>query len=66
MELRPRAQSRAHVIEPPRGSFVIFPTSERPHLGARGRYHKVGLRHGVSTVESGSRTALGIIFHDAS
>jgi hypothetical protein len=66
MEQRPRAQSRAHVIEPPRGSFVIFPTSERPQLGSRGTYHRVGLRHGVSTVESGSRTALGIIFHDAS
>ena len=65
MEQRPRAQSRAHVIEPPQGAFVIFPTSERPQLGARG-YHRVGLRHGVSTVESGSRTALGIIFHDAS
>jgi hypothetical protein len=65
MEQRPRAQSRAHVIEPERGAFVIFPTSERPNRGARG-YHRVGLRHGVSTVESGSRTALGIIFHDAS
>jgi uncharacterized protein len=65
MEQRPRAQSRAHVIEPERGAFVIFPTSERPQRGARG-YHRVGLRHGVSTVESGSRTALGIIFHDAS
>jgi hypothetical protein len=66
MEQRPRAQSRAHVIEPERGAFVIFPTSERPQLGSRGTYHRVGLRHGVSTVESGSRTALGIIFHDAS
>ena len=65
MEQRPRAQSRAHVIEPPQGAFVIFPTRERPNAGARG-HHKVGLRHGVSTVESGSRTALGIIFHDAS
>jgi hypothetical protein len=65
MEQRPRAQSRAHVIEPPRGAFVIFPTQDRPQRGARG-YHRVGLRHGVSTVESGSRTALGIIFHDAS
>jgi hypothetical protein len=44
--------------------FVIFPTRERPHAGARG-YHRVGLRHGVSTLTSGQRTALGIIFHDA-
>ena len=26
-EQRPRAQSRAHVLEPARGSFVIFPTA---------------------------------------
>jgi len=64
MEQRPRAQSRAHVLTPPRGAFVIFPTRERPNAGARG-YHRIGLRHGVSTVTSGSRTALGIIFHDA-
>ena len=30
MEQRPRAQSRAHVLNPPRGAFVIFPTRERP------------------------------------
>jgi hypothetical protein len=64
LEQRPRAQSRAHVVEPEQGAFVIFPTRERPQLGARG-YHRVGLRHGVSTISSGSRTALGIIFHDA-
>jgi uncharacterized protein len=64
VEQRPRAQSRAHVIAPPRGAFVIFPTRERPNLGKRG-YHRVGLRHGVSTVTAGRRTALGIIFHDA-
>jgi hypothetical protein len=64
MEQRPRAQSRAHVLNPPRGAFVIFPTRERPELGKRG-YYKVGMRHGVSTVTAGSRTALGVIFHDA-
>ncbi len=64
LEQRPRAQSRAHVLEPARGSFVIFPTRQRPQAGKRG-FHRVGLRHGVSTVHSGSRTALGIIFHDA-
>jgi uncharacterized protein len=64
LEQRPRAQSRAHVLEPARGAFVIFPTRERPNAGKRG-WHKVGLRHGVSTVTSGSRTALGVIFHDA-
>ena len=64
LEQRPRAQSRAHVVDPERGAFVIFPTQARPQLGKRG-YHRVGLRHGVSTVTAGSRTALGVIFHDA-
>jgi uncharacterized protein len=64
VEQRPRAQSRAHVVSPPRGAFVVFPTRERPNAGRTG-YHRVGVRHGVSTVTAGSRTALGIIFHDA-
>jgi len=64
MEQRPRAQSRAHVLTPLRGAFVIFPTQVRPNAGKRG-YHRVGMRHGVSTITAGSRTALGIIFHDA-
>ena len=64
VEQRPRAQSRAHVIRPEQGAFVIFPTRERPQRGIRG-YHRVGLRHGVSTLTEGERTALGIIFHDA-
>ena len=64
LEQRPRAQSRAHVVTPPRGAFVVFPTQQRPELGKRG-YYRVGMRHGVSTITRGSRTALGIIFHDA-
>ena len=64
LEQRPRAQSRAHVLAPPRGGFVIFPTRQRPQEGKRGHY-KVGMRHGVSTVTCGQRTALGVIFHDA-
>ncbi len=64
LEQRPRAQSRAHVLTPPQGAFVIFPTAERPNRGTRG-YHRVGMRHGVATVTEGQRTALGIIFHDA-
>jgi uncharacterized protein len=64
VEQRPRAQSRAHVIAPPRGAFVLFPTRERPNAGRNG-YHRVGLRHGVSTISRGQRTALGIIFHDS-
>ena len=64
LEQRPRAQSRAHVLRPPQGAFVIFPTRERPNAGKHG-YHRVAVRHGVSTVTAGERTALGVIFHDA-
>jgi hypothetical protein len=64
LEQRPRAQSRAHVLNPPRGAFVIFPTRERPHQGTHGD-HRVGVRHGVATVTAGERTAMGVIFHDA-
>ena len=64
LEQRPRAQSRAYVLTPPRGAFVIFPTSERPVVGKNGHY-RVRMRHGVSTVTGGERTALGVIFHDA-
>jgi hypothetical protein len=64
LEGRPRAQSRAHVLTPPQGAFVIFPTHHRPGAGKRG-WHRAGMRHGVSTIAAGSRTALGIIFHDA-
>ena len=64
LEQRPRAQSRAHVLAPERGAFLIFPTRERPQAGKRGD-HRVGMRHGVSTLTRGSRTALGVIFHDA-
>jgi hypothetical protein len=63
-EQHPRAQSRAHVLTPPQGAFVIFPTRERPAHGRTG-YYRIGMRHGVSTVTQGSRTALGVIFHDA-
>ncbi len=64
LEQRPRAQSRAHVLKPPRGAFVIFPTQQRPNRGRNG-YHRVGMRHGIGTVTRGRRTALGVIFHDA-
>jgi hypothetical protein len=65
LEQRPRAQSRAHVLKPPRGGFVIFPTRQRPNAGKNG-HHRVGMRHGLGTVTRGRRTALGVIFHDAS
>jgi hypothetical protein len=65
LEQRPRAQSRAHVIELQRGGFLIFATRHRPVQGTRG-YYRANMRHGVATVRSGQRTTLGVIFHDAS
>jgi len=64
VEQRPRAQSRAHVIDLRRGGFLIFPTRERPVQGTRGWY-RTNMRHGVATVHRGERTTVGIIFHDA-
>jgi hypothetical protein len=63
-EQRPRMQSRAEVVNLTQGDGVIFAVRERPVQGARGPY-RVNLRHGVSRVRSGSRTTLGVIFHDA-
>jgi hypothetical protein len=64
MEQRPRAQSRGHVLQLEQGAGVIFPTNHRPVSGSRG-YYKTTIRHGVSTITSGTRYSLGIIFHDA-
>jgi hypothetical protein len=64
VEQRPRAQSRGFAVRVERGEGIVFATRERPVAGSRGHY-RVGLRHGVSTITSGSRMALGIIFHDA-
>jgi hypothetical protein len=64
LEQRPRAQSRAHVINLQRGGFLIFTTRQRPVQGTRG-YYRAAMRHGVSTLTSGERTTLGVIFHDA-
>ena len=64
VEQRPRAQSRAHVIDLERGAFLLFPTRERPVDGTRGAY-RTTMRHGVATVKAGERMTLGIIFHDA-
>lgn len=64
VEQRPRAQSRGHAISLEQGAGLIFPTQQRPVAGTRG-YYKTTLRHGVSTITSGTRYSLGIIFHDA-
>ena len=63
VEQRPRAQSRGHAMAIDQGAGVVFSTRERPAAGARGAY-RVVMRHGISTVTSGARMSLGIIFHD--
>src|SRR5262249_38397711 len=64
VEQRPRAQSRGHALAIERGAGVIFATSHRPVAGSRG-FYRVVMRHGVSTIRSGARMSLGIIFHNA-
>ena len=63
-EQRPRMQSRVEVVPLARGDAVVFPVRHRPVEGTRGHY-RVNMRHGVSRLRSGSRHALGIIFHDS-
>jgi uncharacterized protein len=64
IEQRPRAQSRGEAIALDQGEGIIFANRYRPVSGTRG-YHRVNLRHGVSTIKSGVRYAMGVIFHDA-
>ncbi|MGE0827600.1 MAG: 2OG-Fe(II) oxygenase [Candidatus Binatia bacterium] len=64
VEQRPRAQSRGEAIATEQGEMIIFTTRYRPAQGKRG-YHRVQVRHGVSTVTSGRRYTLGVIFHNA-
>ena len=63
-EQRPRMQSRVEVVSMRKGDGVIFPGHIRPKQGQRGVY-RVAMRHGVSTIETGRRQTLGLIFHDA-
>jgi len=63
-EQRPRMQSRAEVLPLRRGDTAIFAVTQRPRRGPRGDY-RVTMRHGVSTLRSGQRHTLGVIFHDA-
>ncbi|CAH2713441.1 hypothetical protein BACCIP111895_00576 [Neobacillus rhizosphaerae] len=64
VEQIPRAQSRGHVLTVEQGGAIIFPTNYRLAEGKKG-YYKNTLRHGVSTITSGKRFGLGIIFHDS-
>jgi hypothetical protein len=60
----PRAQSSVMVEQPDRGDAILFTSNFRPIKGTRG-YYRATMKHGVSKVTSGTRYALGIIFHDA-
>jgi uncharacterized protein len=64
VEQRPRAQSRGTCTVLERGHGLIFTTRDRPVRTARG-WSAAPVRHGVSTVRSGRRRALGLVFHDA-
>ncbi|WP_282794362.1 2OG-Fe(II) oxygenase [Streptomyces sp. CC224B] len=64
VEQRPRAQSRGTVTVLPQGHGLVFTTRDRPVRSARG-WSAAPVRHGVSTVHSGLRRALGLVFHDA-
>jgi hypothetical protein len=64
VEQLPRAQSRGRAVTLKQGQAVIWPTSQRPGTGNRGHY-KIAVRHGTSTVHTGTRHTLEINFHDA-
>lgn len=64
VEQRPRAQSRGYAATLQQGHGIVFTTRERPVRSARG-WSAAPMRHGVSTVRSGVRHTLGLVFHDA-
>lgn len=65
IENRPRMQSRIEVVPITQGQIAVIPVRDKPRLASAG-WSKSAMRHGVSTVVSGERQTLGIIFHDAS
>lgn len=64
VEQRARAQSRGTATAIPHGHGYLFTTRDRPVRSTRG-WSAAAVRHGVSTVRSGERFTLGLIFHDA-
>ncbi len=64
VEQRPRAQSRGTVTTLQQGHGLIFTTRDRPVRSTRG-WSASPVRHGVSTIRSGTRHTLGLVFHDA-
>ncbi|MFI5750531.1 2OG-Fe(II) oxygenase [Streptomyces sp. NPDC051644] len=63
-EQRPRAQSRGSATGLLQGHGLVFTTRDRPIASKRG-WSTAPMRHGVSTVRSGRRRTLGLVFHDA-
>jgi hypothetical protein len=63
-EQRPRAQSRGTAVLIPHGHGLVFTTRDRPVPTRRG-WSAAPVRHGVSTVRTGTRFSLGLVFHDA-
>ncbi|GGI97042.1 2OG-Fe(II) oxygenase [Streptomyces brasiliensis] len=65
VEQRARAQSRGTATVLRQGHGLVFTTRDRPVRSRRG-WSAGAMRHGVSTVRSGRRHTLGLVFHDAS
>ncbi|MFG3255618.1 2OG-Fe(II) oxygenase [Streptomyces sp. NPDC048172] len=63
-EQRARAQSRGSSTTLPQGHALVFTTRDRPVASRRG-WANGPMRHGVSTVRSGRRHTLGLVFHEA-
>lgn len=64
VEQQPRAQSIGRVVPLKQGDGAVITTRYRPAQGARG-FYRTSIKHGVSSILSGERFTLGIIFHDA-
>ncbi|MFC9532030.1 2OG-Fe(II) oxygenase [Streptomyces sp. NPDC056975] len=63
-EQRARAQSRGSSTTLLQGHGLVFTTRDRPVASKRG-WSNAPMRHGVSTVRTGQRRTLGLVFHDA-
>ncbi|REE95569.1 2OG-Fe(II) oxygenase [Thermomonospora umbrina] len=64
VEQRPRAQSRGTSTTVGQGRALVFTTRDRPVRSTRG-WSAAPVRHGVSTIRTGRRHTLGLVFHDA-
>lgn len=64
VEQQPRAQSIGRVVPLKQGDAAVITTRYRPAKGTRG-FYRTNIKHGVSSILSGERFTLGIIFHDA-